>query len=157
MTAVLVLVLRFGLAIALYAFLGWSLFNLWQDLKQQGEIIASQKSPGINIVALLENGKEVRNRFFQTEVTIGRDPNCDLPILDEAISARHARVSFHHSHWWLEDLNSTNGTSIGKSRVSIPTVLIPGDRFKCGGTEFIVQMELNDDRLAEALKQPTDA
>ena len=157
MTAVLVLVLRLGLAITLYVFLGWSLFNLWRDLKQQGEILASQKSPGINIVAVLENGKEVSNRFFQTEVTIGRDPNCDFPVLDEAISAHHARVSFHHTHWWLEDLNSTNGTMIGKSRVSLPTVLIPGDRFKCGGTEFIVQMELNDDKLAAVLKQPTDA
>ncbi len=156
MTAVLVLVLRVGLAIALYTFLGWSLFNLWRDLKQQGEILASQKSPGINIVAVLEGGQEVRNRFFQSEITIGRDPNCDFPVLDEAISAHHARVSFHHSHWWLEDLNSTNGTSIGKSRVSIPTVLIPGDHFKCGGTEFIVQMELNDDKLAAVLKQPTD-
>jgi pSer/pThr/pTyr-binding forkhead associated (FHA) protein len=157
MTAVLVLVLRFALAIALYAFLGWSLFNFWQDLKQQGEILAAQKKPGIHIVARLENGKELRNRFFQTEVTIGRDPNCDLPILDEAISARHARVSFHHTHWWLEDLNSTNGTLIGNSRVSLPTVLIPGDQFKCGGTEFIVNMELSDDKLAAVINQATDA
>ncbi len=156
MTAVLVLVLRIGLAIALYAFLGWTLFNLWHDLKQQGEILAAQKAPGINIIARLENGKEVRNRYFQTEVTIGRDPNCDFPILDEAISAHHARVSFHHAHWWLEDLNSTNGTSIGNSRVLIPTILIPGDQFKCGGTEFTVHMELSDDKLAEVINPVAD-
>src|SRR5215510_10190973 len=112
MTAVLVLVLRFGLAVSLYVFLGWSLFNLWKDLNQQGAILAAQKNPGINIVAKLENGKEISNRFFQTEVTIGRDPNCDFPILDEAISAHHARISYHHTQWWLEDLSSTNGTFI---------------------------------------------
>ena len=151
------LVLRFALALALYIFLGWSLFNLWHDLKQQGEILASQKRPGINIVALLVNGREIRNHFFQAEITIGRDPNCDLPIMDEAISAHHARVSYHHSQWWLEDLNSTNGTFMGKSKVAIPTVLIPGDQFKCGGTEFTVQMEVTDDKLAAIIKQSTDA
>ena len=36
MIATVVLVLRFALAIALYAFLGWALFTLLQELKQQG-------------------------------------------------------------------------------------------------------------------------
>jgi pSer/pThr/pTyr-binding forkhead associated (FHA) protein len=154
MTAVVVLVLRIALALALYLFLGWTLFNLWRDLKQQGEILASQRKPGINIVAVLEDNREIRNRFFQTEITIGRDPNCDFPIMDEAVSAHHARVSFHHSQWWLEDLNSTNGTFIGKNKVALPTVLIPGDQFKCGNTGFTVQMEVSDNNLSPVIRQP---
>ena len=142
MTAILVLILRFALTIALYAFLAWALATLWQEVKQQGDFLALQKKPTIQVHAKPENGKELQYRYLQAEVTIGRDPNCDLPILDEAISAHHARISYHHSQWWLEDLNSTNGTFIGKSKVSVPTVLINSDQFKCGNTIFTVQMDM---------------
>jgi pSer/pThr/pTyr-binding forkhead associated (FHA) protein len=147
MTAILVLILRFALAIALYTFLGWILSILWREVKQQGELLASQKKPVIKVLAKLESGKEIQQRYAQTEVTIGRDPNCDFPILDEAISAHHARVSFHHSQWWLEDLNSTNGTFMGKSRVAVPVVLIASDEFKCGNTLFTVDMDALSEKL----------
>lgn len=147
MTALLALVLRFALAIALYAFLGWILSILWRDVKLQGEFQAAQRKPGIQVHTKLESGKEFQYRFSQSEVTIGRDPNCDLSILDEAVSAHHARVSYHHSQWWLEDLVSTNGTFIGGARVSVPTVLISGDEFKCGNTHFTVEMSTGDEKL----------
>jgi len=142
-----VLVLRLVLAVVLYAFLGWALSILWQEVKQQGELLASQKRPAIQVSASLESGKEIRQRFSKVEVTIGRDPNCEFPILDEAISAHHARISYHHSQWWLEDLNSTNGTFIGKSKVSVPTVLIASDQFKCGNTLFTVEMDAVNEKL----------
>jgi hypothetical protein len=147
MTAILVLVLRFALAIALYTFLGWLLSILWQEVKQQGDLLASQKKPIIRIHAHLESGKEIQHRYAQTEVTIGRDPNSDIPILDEAISAHHARISYHHSQWWLEDLSSTNGTFIGKSKLTVPTVLITSDEFKCGNTLFTVEMDPLSEKL----------
>ena len=82
MTALLVLILRVALAIALYAFLGRIFLTLWQDLKQQGEFLSSQKKPGIHVHAVMENGKDIQHRFIQSEVTIGRDPNCDFPVMD---------------------------------------------------------------------------
>jgi len=147
MIEILVLVLRLALAVVLYVFLGWTLSILWQEVKQQGELLASQKRPAIQVYASLESGKEIRQRFSKVEVTIGRDPNCDFPILDDAISAHHARISYHHSQWWLEDLNSTNGTFIGKSKMSVPTVLIASDQFKCGNTLFTVEMDAVNEKL----------
>ena len=148
MTATLVLILRIALAIALYAFLGWTLLTLWQELKQQGEFLSSQKKPGIHVHAVLESGKEIKQHFLQSEITIGRNPNCDFPVVDEAVSAHHARISYHHSQWWLEDLSSTNGTFIGKNQLSVPTVLISSDQFKCGNTMFTVSVEMFDERFA---------
>ena len=147
MIEILVLVLRLALAVVLYVFLGWTLSILWQEVKQQGELLASQKRPAIQVSASLETGKEIRQRYSKVEVTIGRDPNCDFPILDEAVSAHHARISYHHSQWWLEDLNSTNGTFIGKSKVSVPTVLIASDQFRCGNTLFTVEMDAVNEKL----------
>ena len=153
MIATLVLVLRFALAIALYAFLGWSLFTSWREIKQQGEILSLQRKPGLQISVFPENGKEIKHHFFQSTITIGRDPNCDFPIVDESISAHHARISYHHSQWWLEDLNSTNGTFIGKSKVTVPTVLISTDQFKCGNSLFAVEMEMLDESLLSAIQE----
>ncbi|NCV44795.1 MAG: FHA domain-containing protein, partial [Actinobacteria bacterium] len=42
--------------------------------------------------------------------TIGRDPNCDIPINDSRISRTHIRISFNGKTWELADLGSSNGT-----------------------------------------------
>ena len=73
-------------------------------------------------------------------MTIGRDPACECPVDDEAVSARHARLSYHHNQWWLEDLDSTNGTLLNQEKLAIPTVVISGDEFRCGGTRFTISL-----------------
>ena len=45
-------------------------------------------------------------------ITIGRDQNCTLLLNDSYASSRHARVFPKGGTWWLEDLNSTNGTTL---------------------------------------------
>jgi pSer/pThr/pTyr-binding forkhead associated (FHA) protein len=141
MIATIVLVLRLVLAVALYAFLGWALWTLLQELKQQGDKLAVQKKPAIILYINMEQGKESVRRFSQPEVMIGRDPKCDLSMTDEALSAHHARLTHHHGQWWLEDLNSTNGTFLNHEILKTPAVVISGDKFKCGNTIFSIQVE----------------
>ncbi len=78
--------------------------------------------------------------FKQPEITIGRDPACECPLMRESVSARHARLSYHHGQWWLEDLDSTNGTFLNRERLSTPTVVISGDEIGCGNTRLIVAL-----------------
>ncbi|MBE6481385.1 MAG: FHA domain-containing protein [Actinomyces ruminicola] len=47
-----------------------------------------------------------------TSITIGRDQNCTLVLNDSYASSRHARVFPKDGAWWLEDLSSTNGTTL---------------------------------------------
>ena len=47
-----------------------------------------------------------------TSITIGRDQNCTLVLNDSYASSHHARVFPKDGAWWLEDLNSTNGTTL---------------------------------------------
>ena len=144
MTATIVLILRLLLAVALYAFLGWTLWTLLHDLKQQGDKLAVQKKPAITLFIKPDQGKESLYRFSQSQVLIGRDPNCDLALMDEALSAHHTRLSHHHGQWWLEDLNSTNGTLLNHEKLATSAVVITGDEFKCGNTVFGVQVEGSD-------------
>lgn len=150
MIATTVLILRLALAVALYAFLGWALWTLFQELKQQGDRLALQKMPGITLAVILDEGKESLRQFSQPQVMIGRDPNCDLAMMDEALSAHHARLTYHHGQWWLEDLNSTNGTFLNQERLTTPAVIITGDEFKCGNTIFSIRIDA-DDKLAPAV------
>ena len=141
MIATIVLLLRFILAIALYAFLGWALWTLLQELKQQGDKLALQKKPTLTLHFKIPDGKESLQHFSQPEIMIGRDTNCDLSMMDEALSAHHARLTHHHGQWWLEDLNSTNGTFLNREILTTPAVVITGDQFKCGNTLFDIRVE----------------
>lgn len=144
MIATTVLILRLILAVALYAFLGWALWTLLQELKQQGDKLAGQRKPAITLHVKSEQGNESVRRFLQPEVMIGRDPNCDLSMMDEALSAHHARLAHHHGQWWLEDLNSTNGTFLNREKLTTAAVVITGDKFKCGNTVFDIHVEENN-------------
>jgi len=141
MIATVVLLLRLILAIALYAFLGWALWTLLQELKQQGDKLATQKKPSLTLYFKIGEGKESIQHFSQSEIMIGRDTNCDLSMMDEALSAHHARLTYHHGQWWLEDLNSTNGTFLNREKLTTPAVVITGDHFKCGNTLFDLRVE----------------
>lgn len=152
MTATIVLILRVGLALVLYLFLWRVLQTLWHELKQQGTILSSQKKPGIHMDARMENGEELKFHFWQNEVMIGRGPHCHISLKDEALSASHARVSFHHGQWWLEDLGSTNGTFLNREKISVPTVIITGDQFKCGNTILTLRIDLFDDRFPAGIQ-----
>jgi pSer/pThr/pTyr-binding forkhead associated (FHA) protein len=144
MIATLVLLLRLILAIALYAFLGWALWNLLREFKQQGDKLATRKKPAISLTIQMDEGQESVRQFSQPQVMIGRDTKCDLSMMDEALSAHHARLTHHHGQWWLEDLNSTNGTFLNREKLTTPAVVITGDHFKCGNTVFQIQVEDSD-------------
>jgi pSer/pThr/pTyr-binding forkhead associated (FHA) protein len=144
MIATVVLVLRFALAIALYAFLGWAFFTLLQELRQQGNKLSAQKKPSITIFFSIDKKRESQRYFTQIEIMIGRDTHCDLSVMDEALSAHHARITHHHGQWWLEDLNSRNGTFLNREKLSTPAVIITGDQFKCGNTLFDIRVDVEE-------------
>ena len=140
MSGPVVLALRLILAISLYVFLCWAFVSLWRDIKQQGALLASRKIPPISLTISRGELAPQARHFVQPEVTIGRDPACECPVNDEAISAHHARLSFHHNQWWLEDLDSTNGTLFNQEKLTIPTVVMTGDEFKCGETRLVISL-----------------
>ena len=132
MSAILFLFLRFGAALALFAFLGYMLWILWRDMVRQDEILASRRLPPM--LLSLANGEQ--QRFTTPEVVIGRDPSSELVFEDSTVSSMHARLIYHHGHWWLEDLHSTNGTFLNGETVVTPLVVTPGDVVRCGQIEF---------------------
>jgi pSer/pThr/pTyr-binding forkhead associated (FHA) protein len=143
MSAPFVLALRALLAVSLYAFLGWTLLTIWRELRAQGTLLAARKIPGINLHVNIANQAPLQRFLTQSEILIGRDAHCDIPLLDDTVSVRHARLSYHHGQWWLEDLGSTNGTHLNKEKVTIPTVVISGDKVDCGKASISINLDVD--------------
>lgn len=52
------------------------------------------------------------------EVTIGRDPSCEVFLNDRTVSRRHAHLSLRDGRAFIEDLGSLNGTWVDGAIVS---------------------------------------
>jgi len=143
MSGIIFLVLRILLAAVLYIFLGLSLYLLWQDMKQQREILATQKEPSIGLQVDEQNALKVF-QYKTREILIGRDPSCECSLLSEKVSAKHARLSFHNNQWWVEDLNSTNGSFLNNERIDLPTVVVAGDNLRFGDVSVTISVAGSD-------------
>ena len=70
----------------------------------------------------------------QAPILVGRAPECTLVLEDDFASGRHARFSLQSGVWILEDLGSTNGTFLGRSKVEAPTAVDPDTPVRIGRT-----------------------
>jgi hypothetical protein len=73
---------------------------------------------------------------FSTDFTAGRLGN--LVVTDEHASSHHARFQFAHGTWYVEDLNSTNGTWLNNRRMFSAQRLKKGDKIRIGRTTIQV-------------------
>jgi pSer/pThr/pTyr-binding forkhead associated (FHA) protein len=73
------------------------------------------------------------------QITIGRAPDSTLVIDDDYASSRHARIYPSEGAWVVEDLGSTNGTWIDRTRITTPTVLPVGAPLRVGRTTLQIQ------------------
>ena len=73
--------------------------------------------------------------------TLGRDVNNSVVIDDQFASAEHAVLTFRGRTWYVEDLDSTNGTYVNGSRVDGVSPVGYGDELQIG------QVRLRLDRV----------
>ncbi len=79
---------------------------------------------------------------------IGRSADCEVSLQDGHVSRVHARVFFESGQWWLEDLNSSNGTYVGQERV-VRASLSTGTTVRLGAQGLDLSF------LVEELPKPT--
>lgn len=69
-------------------------------------------------------------------LTLGRAEDNTWPLDDQAASRRHAQIAFTAEGYVLQDLGSSNGTWVNRSRVE-RHVLVDGDEITIGGSTLV--------------------
>ncbi|HEX6887474.1 MAG TPA: FHA domain-containing protein [Candidatus Nanopelagicales bacterium] len=72
-------------------------------------------------------------------ITVGRAADSTVVLKDDYASSRHARFFPSDGQWIVEDLGSTNGTWIDRTRITGPTVLRVGAKVRVGRTTLQLQ------------------
>ena len=75
-----------------------------------------------------------RLRLGSGPILIGRAEDSTLVLDDDYASTRHARIIAQGQGYAVEDLGSTNGTYLDRSRVSAPTPVPVGVPIRIGRT-----------------------
>jgi hypothetical protein len=139
--------LKFGFIAVLYLFLLWVARSSLRDLRgTSGEVFIGPGDAGGEVESaaadawlVVEKGgglkKGVRFDLFGG-ISIGRSDDADVPIDDRYASQIHARIFAHRGGYYVEDMNSTNGTLLNGDPVDGEIELKPDDLVQIGDTEF---------------------
>lgn len=91
----------------------------------------------LEVIDGVDKGKEIELDEKKPFI-VGRTPRCDLTLSDLRVSKSHARLWFADGSWWIEDLNSTNGTYKNGSRIHVQS-LGKGDELMMGQTRLCLR------------------
>jgi hypothetical protein len=130
--SILMLAARIALAVCLYAFLALILIILWRDLRA-AHSFGAVLGPRPVLQRIRDDGTPSQlYSLSKDSCLIGRSSSVEIPLADETVSAVHARVWKEGDRWWLEDLDSRNGTFLNQIPVAKSAVLCSGDRIRTG-------------------------
>lgn len=103
------------------------------------------------IIRVHSNG-ESKEIACKAVLTLGRDKNSDIVIIDLLASRNHAMIRrLGHSDYYLIDSGSSNGSFVNSHRVAIPRLLKSGDRIQIGGCELMFEQEHKEEDTMDTI------
>jgi pilus assembly protein CpaF len=86
------------------------------------------------MIVKITGGEEATRTVEMTrdQIVLGKHSACDVVLPDRKVSRRHARLVVEGGNLFLEDLGSTNGTTLAGSTVTARAAVSPGDEIIIG-------------------------
>lgn len=111
--------------------------------------VYSNQSVKRSFLSLEGDNKELTS-LMQTFIledfnSIGRDFENDLIIDDKMVSRRHAIIIRKNDGFYIEDMQSSNGTFINENQIFISEKLKQGDKIQIGN--FVYVFNQGDERI----------
>jgi pSer/pThr/pTyr-binding forkhead associated (FHA) protein/tetratricopeptide (TPR) repeat protein len=75
-------------------------------------------STKVRVVLVADGDDEQKEWSFTRHFSIGRHTGSDIRIKDESVSRFHSNVLFKEGKWWIQDMNSANGTFVNDKKIS---------------------------------------
>jgi len=147
--------LKFGFLAVLYLFLLWVSRSALKELRTS--TAPAPETTGFHglgpagraaatdafLVAVRGGGINPGERFdLFGGLSIGRSPDADIRIEDRFASSVHARLYSRGATYYVEDLNSTNGTYLNGAVLEGEAELADLDEVKIGDTEFRFELQV---------------
>jgi len=99
---------------------------------EEKELIRQMKLRGIlPSLDCMAEGASFVYTLAKPETTIGRTGDCDLVLNYPTVSKKHCKLNFINNEYLLEDLGSSNGTTVNNRRIT-RVVLKHGDVIRLG-------------------------
>nr|MBP7694178.1 FHA domain-containing protein [Anaerolineales bacterium] len=73
--------------------------------------------------------------------SLGRAPTNTAALSDDTCSLEHALLHLRAGQWWLEDLDSRNGTRLNDVPVTQPTPILAGDVIGLGQVKLKFELD----------------
>ncbi|QEK12827.1 FHA domain-containing protein [Crassaminicella thermophila] len=131
------LVFRYLFILVIYLFIFGIIHLIYQDIKSMSGVMDNY--PYLKLInrkdSLPFKVKEVYT--LDSTVTIGRKKENDIVIKDPYISNYHLKITLDEENFFIEDLDSINGTYVNGDRIIDVVKLENGDRIKFGQVEFL--------------------
>lgn len=142
MDSAIILGSRFGLLILLWLFILLVLWGLRRDTvaasgaRRQAIASAPVKRDKARQVVVAEGPLKGSHMAIASveDITLGRADSNDFVLGDDYASSRHARLFRRGSEWFVEDLDSRNGTFVQGTRIDQPERVSVGTDIKMGRT-----------------------
>jgi hypothetical protein len=101
-----------------------------------GLVRGQRRDTAIWAVDIEKGSKQLRGLHVDIlgPVIIGRSPSPDIVVDGPYVSATHARFTLQGPALVLEDLGSTNGTTVNDHLIAQPVTLRDGDEVQIGDT-----------------------
>ena len=147
--------LKFGFLAVLYLFLLWIARSALKDLRRT--VSPAPDATGFHAVPVYDERPAGEDAWLVAErgggldagerfdlfggLSIGRAGDADVRIDDRYASGLHARVYSRGGRYYVEDMNSTNGTLLNDATVNGEAELVAGDMIRIGDTEFRFEPE----------------
>jgi hypothetical protein len=139
--------LKFGFLAVLYLFLLWVTRMTLRDLRgvaspgyETGyhDVLGGDQGATDAFLVVEEGGGLPRGEHFDLfgGVSLGRSADADIRLDDRYASGIHARVFNRSGAYFVEDMNSTNGTLLNSRDLHGEAELNAGDVIRIGDTEF---------------------
>lgn len=113
--------------------------TLRATLEKQLDLVIGQNGARKGKAFLMVSTGEAAGTVFpltHSSLLIGRSPDAEVRINEQAISNEHARLEVEGARFTLRDLGSTNGTYVNGQRLVDAVTLAGGDSIRAGSTTF---------------------
>lgn len=106
-----------------------------EDIEERTIIVRSGSATTLTLEVLTGNFAGKTFHIKAQNATIGRQEDNDIVIKEDNISRKHAKIIYANGEFYIEDLNSSNGTYINGVKITNPVKINNYDTFKFGSCE----------------------